>query len=151
MLHSIGWYLVTDVLGQHTSPVFKDQALQEFLDSLTLEDGSNILPLSIGKPLPACAVQHSERVKMSNTPWQIADSYNVTTKGRYIHANCNRALIHCGGKNSSTLFIPKSGITHTFHTHFRILPKTSFVLCFSPFLSSIKTVPEYDSVQKVLN
>jgi hypothetical protein len=109
--------LVTDVLGQCTSSLFKGQALQEFLDGLTLEDGSNILPLSIGNPLPACTVQHSERVKLSNTPWQIVDSCNVTTKGRYIQANCNRALIHCGSKTSSTLFISKSGITHTFHTH----------------------------------
>jgi len=71
VLHSLGWYLVTDVLGQCTSPVFKDQALQE----LILEDESNMLSLSIGNPLPACAVQHSERVKMSNAPWKIADSY----------------------------------------------------------------------------
>jgi hypothetical protein len=34
VLHSIGWYLVTDVLGQCTSPIFKGQALQEFLDIL---------------------------------------------------------------------------------------------------------------------
>ena len=145
VLHSIGWYFVTDVPGQRTSPVFKGQALQEFLDSLTLEDGNNMLPLSIGNPLPACAVRHSERVKMSNTPWQIADSYNVTTKDRYIQANYNTALIHCGSKTSSTLFIPKSDITHILYSH------PSFVLCFSPSLSSIKTVPGYDSVLKVLN
>jgi len=78
------------------------------------------------QPLPACAVQHSERVKMSNTPWQIADSYNVTTKGRYIQANCNRAVIQCGSKTGLTLFIPKSGITHTFHT--RILFYLTLVL-----------------------
>jgi hypothetical protein len=109
--------LVTDVLGQCTGPIFMGQALQEFLDSFTLEDGSNMLPLSIVNHMSAYALQHSERVKMSNTPWQKPDSYNVTTKGRFSQGSCNGTLIHCGSKTSSTLFVPKSGITHTFHPH----------------------------------
>lgn len=40
MVHGIGWWLVTDVLGQHINPLFKDQAVQEALDCLALEDGT---------------------------------------------------------------------------------------------------------------
>ena len=39
MLCSTGWFC-TDVLGLHISPIFKGQDV--FLDSLTLEDGTNM-------------------------------------------------------------------------------------------------------------
>ena len=52
MVHGIGWWLVTDVLGQHIYPIFKGQAVQKVFDYLTLEDGSNRLSQNISKELP---------------------------------------------------------------------------------------------------
>jgi len=37
-----------DVLGQTFSPVFKDEAVKNFLDCLTLEDGSKRLSRNSG-------------------------------------------------------------------------------------------------------
>jgi len=51
MVHGIGWWVVTDVLGQHINPMFKGKAVQKILDYLTLEDGTNRLSRNISKEL----------------------------------------------------------------------------------------------------
>jgi hypothetical protein len=52
MLHSIGWYLVTDVSGQPTGPVFKGYYY------LILECGTNRQSLNVGYQVPTYAAKH---------------------------------------------------------------------------------------------
>jgi hypothetical protein len=45
ILHGIDWWFLTDdILGQAISASFEGQADQVFTDSLTLEDGTYVLP-----------------------------------------------------------------------------------------------------------
>jgi len=46
MLHSVDWWLVTDVSGEHIDPIFRGQGVQE--DCLTLEDGTERLSRNVG-------------------------------------------------------------------------------------------------------
>ena len=46
MLHSVDWYLVTDVLGHPFGPIFKGQTV--VLDCLTYEDGTDRLSQNVG-------------------------------------------------------------------------------------------------------
>jgi hypothetical protein len=62
MLHSIDWWLVTDVSGWPVGSIIKDKAVQEdILVFLTLEDGTSRLSWNISNLLPISAVYIPEQ------------------------------------------------------------------------------------------
>jgi hypothetical protein len=64
---SRGRLMVTDVSGQRIGPIFKNQAVQEELDCLTLEDGTDTWSRNVGKQTPTYAAQHPGWTKTSVT------------------------------------------------------------------------------------
>jgi hypothetical protein len=56
LLRNVYWKFLTDVSEQHIGPIFKGQEIQEDLDFLTLEDGTDTLSWNVGKELPLYAV-----------------------------------------------------------------------------------------------
>jgi hypothetical protein len=61
MLCSVHRQLVTDVLGQPIGPIFKGQAVQQILDCLTLQDGTDWLSWNV------CVTTHLRSV----TAWSL--------------------------------------------------------------------------------
>ena len=61
MLHSVDFYLVTDVSGQFNSPTFNGQAAHEVIDCLTLEVGQIGCPETSVTTNIRCVTSHKSQ------------------------------------------------------------------------------------------
>ena len=60
MLRSLGWYLITDVSGQYSGPIFRDQAAED----LTLEYETEILSRDLGNRLQSTPYKSPEERRL---------------------------------------------------------------------------------------